>query len=55
MDYWTQKFDTTRARDAAALSALEAMGWKSLVVWECEMKDERALLIRLHHFLGSNP
>lgn len=55
VDYWTRKFEATRARDAATLSALEAMGWKSLVVWECEMKDEGALLIRLHHFLGPNP
>ena len=55
VDYWTRKFEATRARDAAALSALEAMGWRVLVVWECEMKDERVLLIRLQRFLGPNP
>ena len=54
VDYWTRKFEATRARDAAALSALEAMGWTTLVVWECELNDENRLLMRLRRFLDSN-
>ena len=54
VEYWTRKFEATRARDAAVLNALEAMGWTTLVVWECELNDQERLLTRLQRFLGSN-
>jgi DNA mismatch endonuclease (patch repair protein) len=41
--YWTAKIARNRARDAAAVAALDAMGWRPLVVWECELKDEAAV------------
>ena len=53
VEYWNRKFEAIRARDAATLNALEAMGWTSLVVWECEMNDEHGLLTRLQRFLGA--
>ena len=38
-DYWAGKIGRNRARDAAAVSALEAAGWRVVTVWECGMKD----------------
>ena len=38
-DYWIAKIDRNRARDAAAEKALEASGWRVVVVSECEMKQ----------------
>lgn len=32
----------------------EQEGWKSLVIWECQTKDERLLVSRLARFLGSS-
>jgi DNA mismatch endonuclease (patch repair protein) len=49
--YWDAKIARTCARDAASLAALEAMGWQALVLWECSLKDEAALIERLHRFL----
>jgi DNA mismatch endonuclease (patch repair protein) len=37
-DYWAGKIGRNRARDAAAVSALEAAGWRVVTVWECGMK-----------------
>jgi DNA mismatch endonuclease (patch repair protein) len=37
-EYWRAKIARNRARDAAALEALAAMGWRAFVVWECQMK-----------------
>ena len=54
VDYWTRKFEATRTRDAAALSALGALGWRSLVVWECQLNDENRLLAHLQRFLGGD-
>jgi DNA mismatch endonuclease (patch repair protein) len=45
--YWSAKIARNRARDQAAQVALEAMGWRPLTVWECELKDETALEARL--------
>ncbi|GAW41335.1 Very short patch repair protein [Brevundimonas sp. SH203] len=37
-DYWIAKIARNRARDAAAVQALLADGWRVVVVWECEMR-----------------
>jgi len=49
--YWAAKIARNRARDAAALAALDAQGWASLVVWECETRDPVALSARLSAFV----
>ena len=37
--YWEAKFAANVERDARQLGRLEAMGWRTLVVWECDLKD----------------
>jgi DNA mismatch endonuclease (patch repair protein) len=51
--YWTGKIARNRARDAAALAALAAMGWRPIVVWECELRAEAELTARLRGLLFS--
>ena len=36
-DFWLDKFAANRRRDAAAVRALRAMGFRVLIVWECEL------------------
>ncbi|MEM8755666.1 MAG: very short patch repair endonuclease, partial [Pseudomonadota bacterium] len=43
VEYWSAKIARNRARDQAALDALSAAGWRVLVLWECELKDETEL------------
>ncbi|MGZ3273577.1 MAG: very short patch repair endonuclease, partial [Caulobacteraceae bacterium] len=38
--YWEAKIARNRARDAEHRAALEAMGWRAVTLWECELKDE---------------
>lgn len=45
--YWTAKIARNVARDASAQAALETAGWTVVTVWECELKDEPALALRL--------
>ena len=49
--YWTPKIDGNRERDERNIAALEQAGWQVLVVWECQIKDETALLEALKAFL----
>jgi len=40
-DYWRAKIARNRARDVKNLAALEAMGWRAVVVFECALKTRR--------------
>ncbi len=53
--YWSAKIARNRDRDRAAGAALEAMGWRPVVVWECELGDEAALTARLEAALALRP
>ena len=46
-DYWRGKIGRNRTRDAATLEALQAMGWRAAVVYECALRDREALRARL--------
>lgn len=50
-DFWKAKFDRNTRRDAQKISALEAMGWKVFIIWECETKNAEALSRKLHKML----
>jgi len=50
--YWRAKIGRNRARDLKTLAAYEAMGWRVIVVHECELKDKAALRARLGEALG---
>ncbi len=50
-DYWTPKINGNRERDARNVAALEQAGWQVFTMWECQSKDEAALLERLKAFL----
>lgn len=40
VDFWEAKFAANVERDARQVAALEAQGWRVLVLWECRLKDE---------------
>ena len=37
-EWWMQKIKRTRMRDKAAEIALNVMGWKVILIWECQLK-----------------
>lgn len=46
-EFWTEKFQANRRRDAAKIRQLRARGFLVLLVWECEVTDEARLRERL--------
>jgi DNA mismatch endonuclease (patch repair protein) len=44
--YWETKIARNRARDTKTLAAYSAIGWRALVVYECDLKDKAALARR---------
>lgn len=55
LDYWGPKLARNAERDALSRAALQDLGWRSLVVWECETKDSEALAAKIADFLGPEP
>ena len=51
-EYWRAKIARNVARDARYQEALAAQGWRTLIVWECELKDDGALEKKLRAFLA---
>jgi len=40
-DYWIAKIERNAARDKRTRRELRKLGWKVLVLWECEIKPSR--------------
>lgn len=51
--YWTAKLRRNAGRDAEHIAALRKLGWKVLVIWDCETKHAAKLEARLKKFLES--
>ena len=51
LDYWKPKLERNQTRDAAHSAALEAGGWRVLVIWECETADAETTGRRIRDFL----
>lgn len=42
-DFWIPKLTGNAARDQRNAAALRALGWRVLVIWECESSDPKKL------------
>ena len=51
VEYWTAKLGRNMERDKKNKAALQAEGWKVLIVWECELKDRDLLQQKLRYFM----
>lgn len=51
-EFWQAKFDGNVARDERQQKALQLLGWRVLVLWECQLKDEGAIEAQLRSATG---
>lgn len=51
--FWQQKFAANRERDVRCRKKLKQMGFRVLIVWECQVRDKSRLKKRLLNFLNS--
>jgi DNA mismatch endonuclease (patch repair protein) len=52
LDYWMPKLKRTIERDKEHIKALKKLGWKTLVIWECEVETLQKMEGRILRFLG---
>jgi DNA mismatch endonuclease (patch repair protein) len=51
-EFWQGKFDRNVERDSEVRRQLQAMGWRVVVVWECQLGRPSRLATRLVRLLG---
>lgn len=51
-EFWLKKLEANAQRDQRVLVELANLGWESLVIWECELRDFASLRARIVGFLG---
>jgi DNA mismatch endonuclease (patch repair protein) len=51
VDFWNVKIDKNIERDMQYQRQLVSMGWKVLVIWQCEIRMPENLLVKIQHFL----
>ncbi len=51
LDFWMPKLEQNHRRDRTVRRRLRQVGWRVLVVWECELKNAETLAARLRAFL----
>ena len=51
--FWRKKLEGNRSRDFRNARALRRLGWKVLVVWECQTRQPARMLARIAAFLSA--
>ncbi len=51
--YWLRKIGRNATRDTATKAQLQRLGWRVLVLWECDLKNPERVRTKLSRFLGS--
>jgi len=52
IEFWRNKLEGNKVRDVRKLAELKAAGWRVLVIWECETRDEKSLATKIRRFLN---
>lgn len=50
-EYWQTKIARNKKRDRQHRRALRQLGWSTLVLWECQLRDQQRLAAKLSRFL----
>ena len=50
-DYWIPKLNINITRDKTHYEALNSLGWRVLVIWECEIQDNKDIAQKIEKFL----
>jgi len=54
IDFWKAKFEANIRRDRRVIRELRKLGWKVLVVWECQTNDIDRLMKAIEKFFDQS-
>ena len=50
-EYWVEKIGRNKIRDQKAARLLRQLGWKRMVIWECDLRDPERVRSLMDKFL----
>lgn len=53
INFWKEKLEANRQRDLKHQRQLSELGWRYLVVWECQLRDTLELVGFIRNFLST--
>jgi len=53
VEYWKAKIETNKQRDRLVEERVSDAGWQPLVIWECQLRTQRAASVTLDHLLNN--
>jgi len=51
VDFWVNKINGNNKRDKTNIRKLKRLGWKVLVLWECQLKSNEKMILKIRKFL----
>ena len=52
LEYWLPKLERNKQRDKENIDKLQSLGWKVIVVWECELKNKNLLNALINNIIS---
>lgn len=52
IEFWKEKFRQNIERDRRKTREMKKLGWRVIVVWECELEDQESLTKKLQDLLA---
>ena len=50
--FWENKINNTKDRDKRNINELRKMGWRVIVIWQCELKNQKVKTERLEKLIN---
>jgi DNA mismatch endonuclease, patch repair protein len=54
IEFWKAKFDANVRRDLRVIKELRKLGWKVLVIWECQTNDVEKLRKKIEKYFDNS-
>lgn len=53
VDFWNRKLDKNMRRDLEVYKELQSLGWRILIIWQCQTRDPIAIEALIDSFFSS--
>jgi DNA mismatch endonuclease (patch repair protein) len=48
-DFWKKKIESNRMRDEKSKKQLKDRGWKVIIIWQCQIRNNKLIKTKLRH------
>lgn len=52
LEFWLPKLEGNKTRDARTKAKLKDLGWRALIIWECQIAEKKEMREKIIQFLN---